>query len=130
MNEIITVAGIGIISTGLIIILKQYRPEFAFGTLLASGIIILLYIVSCLDRTVDYIVDIISVSGIDHKKFMILFQSIGIIILSEISAEICSDCGQGSVSSKIILAGKAIVLMNAMPLYSEIIDIIKNLLNV
>lgn len=130
MNEIITIAGIGIISTGLIIILKQYRPEFAFGALLASGIVILLLVFSYFEKTAGYINEIIAVSGIGYERFSVLFRCLGIIILSEISSEICSDCGQGSVSSKIILAGKALVLMNAVPLYAEIIDIIKNLLNV
>ena len=129
MNEIITIAGIGIVSAGLILILKQYRPEFAFGALLACGILILFYILSYFKETSEYINEIISVSGIGYEKFSILFRCIGITVLSEIASEICSDCGQSSVSSKIILAGKAIVLMNAIPLYSEIIDVIKNLLN-
>ena len=36
MNSIFTIAGIGIVSTAFVIILKQYRPEFAFGAALAA----------------------------------------------------------------------------------------------
>ncbi len=130
MNEIITVAGIGIITTGLVIILKQYRPEFAFGVLLAAGILILFNIFTYFEKIADYINEIISISGIGYDKFSILFRCLGVVIISEIASEICSDCGQGSVASKISFAGKAIILMTAIPLYSEIIDVIKKLLSV
>ena len=43
MNSIFTIAGIGIVSTAFVIILKQYRPEFAFSAALAAGIILLFF---------------------------------------------------------------------------------------
>ena len=45
MNEIFTIAGIGIVSTSLVLILKQYKPEFAFAAALAAGIFIFGYTV-------------------------------------------------------------------------------------
>ena len=42
MNEILVISGIGIISASVYVILKQYRPEFAFASSLCAGIIILM----------------------------------------------------------------------------------------
>lgn len=127
MNSIITIAGIGIVSAALVIVLKQYRPEFAFGAALAAGIIILIYTIGIFSESLQYISELISVSGIDKEKYEILFRCFGICVITKIASETCKDCGQCSLSSKIDLAGKSLILINSFPLFSEIIRIIKNL---
>ena len=129
MNEIFTIAGIGIIAAAFIIILKQYRPEFAFGAALACGIVILIYVVSAFSEIFKEIKDLAEISGIGSEKFKILFRCLGICFITKTASEICSDCGQNSVASKIDFAGKTTVLISAIPLYSEIAEIIKNLIN-
>ncbi len=127
MSDIFTVAGIGIISTGIIIMLKQYRPEFAFGAALSAGIIILFFTIGVFSEVFRYISELISLSGIDKEKYEILFRCFGICAVTKIASETCKDCGQSSISSKIEFAGKAITVINSLPLFSEIIDIIKKL---
>lgn len=127
MNNIFEIAGIGIVSSAIIIILKQYRPEFAFSASLICGIILLLYSVISFSEINETLKEIIEISGIENEKYEILFRCLGISIVSKIASEACSECGQGSISSKIDLAGKTIILFTAMPLFTEIIEIIRNL---
>lgn len=127
MNNIFEIAGIGIVSSAVIIILKQYRPEFAFSASLICGIILLLYSVISFSEINETLKEIIAISGIENEKYEILFRCLGISIVSKIASEACSECGQGSISSKIDLAGKTIILLTAMPLFTEIIEIIRNL---
>ena len=127
MNNIFEIAGIGIVSSAVIIILKQYRPEFAFSASLICGIILLLYSVISFSEINETLKEIIEISGIENEKYEILFRCLGISIVSKIASEACSECGQGSISSKIDLAGKTIILFTAMPLFTEIIEIIRNL---
>ena len=129
MNEIFTVAGIGIIAAAFIIILKQYRPEFAFGAALAFGIIILIYTIRLFQDIFTEIKDLVEISKIGTEKFKILFRCLGICFITKTASEICSDCGQNSVATKIDFAGKTTVLISALPLYSEIAEIIRNLIN-
>ena len=127
MNNIFEIAGIGIVSSAVIIILKQYRPEFAFSASLICGIILLLYSVISFSEINETLKEIILISGIENEKYEILFRCLGISIVSKIASEACSECGQGSISSKIDLSGKTIILLTAMPLFTEIIEIIRNL---
>lgn len=127
MNTIFTVAGIGIISAGLYIILKQYRPEFAFAVTLISGIILLLFSVSSFKEIIENINELISISGTEKEKYKVLLKCLGICIITKIASETCKDCGENSVASKIDLAGKTFILASAMPLFGEIIGIIKEL---
>ncbi len=129
MNEIFTIAGIGIIAAGFIIILKQYRPEYAFGAALAAGILLLLYTVTLLSGIFEQIKTFVSLSGIENEKYQILLRCLGICMVTKAASEVCKDCGQASISSKIDLAGKTVVLFTAMPLFGEIIGLIKELID-
>ncbi|MBQ5329408.1 MAG: stage III sporulation AC/AD family protein [Oscillospiraceae bacterium] len=128
MNSIFTIAGIGIVSTAFVIILKQYRPEFAFGAALAAGIILLFFSVSCFTEIIKTINDFIDISNAGKEKYEILIKCLGICMVTKIASETCKDCGENSIASKIDLAGKAVVLTFSMPLFQEVIFIIKDLL--
>lgn len=129
MNEIFTIAGIGIVSTSFVLILKQYRPEFAFAAALAAGIFIFGYTILVSSDIFEHVKELIDVSGIDREKYAILFRCFGICLITKIASETCKDCGQSSISSKIDFAGKIAILLTAIPLYSEIIEIIRSLID-
>lgn len=128
MNEILSIAGIGIITSALVIVLKQYKPEFAFGVILISGIIITVYTVFLLSDFFGYCRDLISLSGMDGEKTGILLRCAGICIVSKIASETCRDCGEMTVSSRIEFAGKAVMIICALPLFREITGIIRELM--
>ena len=128
MNTIFTIAGIGIISAGFYVILKQYRPEFAFAAILSAGIILLLFSLSSFSEIIEKINELIELSGTEKEKYKILLKCLGICMITKIASETCRDCGESSVASKIDLAGKAFILTSAMPLFGEIIGIIKELI--
>ena len=83
MNNIFEIAGIGIVSSAVIIILKQYRPEFAFSASLICGIILLLYSVISFSEINETLKEIILISGIENEKYEILFRCLGISIVSK-----------------------------------------------
>lgn len=128
MSEIITIAGIAVISSGMIILLKQYKPEYAFTVALCSGIIIVLYITGFLGEIFYFIKELILLSNVDKGSFGILLKCMSIAVITKIASDACSDFGQGSVSSKVELSGKIIMLFCAIPLYNEILNIIKSLI--
>lgn len=125
MNEIFAVSGIGIVSAGLVILIKQYKPELAFGVAVSSGIIIILYVIGFFTEIFSVLSKIISYSGIGDERFSILFRCMGICIVTKIASETCRDCGQSSAASKIDLAGKALIISASLPLFSEIIELIR-----
>jgi stage III sporulation protein AD len=122
------ISGIGIVSAAFYIILKQYRPEFAFACGLCAGIIILVLSLSFFGEIIEHIKKLVLISGTDSEKYKILFRCFGICIITKIASETCKDCGQESVSSKIDFAGKTVILFSALPLVSEIIEIIENII--
>ena len=72
MSEILVISGIGIISASVYVILKQYRPEFAFASSFCAGIIILMLSFSFFSEIFEHIKIFVSVSGTDSEKYKIL----------------------------------------------------------
>ena len=127
MNDIFTISGIGIISAAIVIILRQYRPEFSFAAALLAGILIILTSLSYFTEIFVFIKRLVSVSGIDSEKFEILLKCFGICVVTKIASETCKDCGLESISSKIDFSGKTIILISSLPLFSEILEVIEKL---
>jgi len=127
MSEIITIAGVAIIASGTAILLKQYKPEYAFGISLAAGASILIFTVLKLSEVTETLESFVSVSGINNEYYKIMLRCLGVCMITKITSETCKDCGQGAISSKVDMAGKIIILVIAMPLFSEIISIVRAL---
>ncbi|MBQ3237416.1 MAG: hypothetical protein IJA92_07810 [Oscillospiraceae bacterium] len=125
MNEIFTVAGLAVVSSGIAVLLKQYKPEYAFGAVFAFGIIIMLYIIGFFREIFELLQNLVSFSGIKESNFEIILKCSGICLVTKIASDSCKDCGNESVSSKVELAGKALMILCAVPLMEEIMELIK-----
>ena len=56
--EIIKIIGIGLTALIIIILLKQYKPEFAIYISLLTGVLILLFVIDDLKRNNKFITNI------------------------------------------------------------------------
>ena len=130
MSEIITVAGIAVAAAGAAILLKQYKPEYAFGISIAAGIIFLLFIVTRASEIIGEISGFADASGINSENYGIVLRCLGVCLITNAAAETCKDCGQSSIASKVVVAGKALVLIIALPLFSELMNVIKAILEI
>lgn len=130
MNEIVTVAGIAVASAGAAVLLKQYKPEYAFGISVAAGVIFLLFIAVRAGEIIDEINAFASASGINSENYGIVLRCLGVCLVTNAAAETCKDCGQSSIASKLVIAGKALVLIIALPLFSELMNVIKAILEI
>ena len=71
---------------------------------------------------------IISKTGINAELFSIILKIVGIGYLIEFAANICSDSGNPAIADKIVLGGKLIILTVSMPIITNLLDIIVELL--
>lgn len=89
--EIIKIVSIGIIGVILIIILKQYRPEFSIYISIIVGIIILTLTMDKLTNIMNLIKSITNKANINNQFIAILIKMTGIAFLSEFAVSICKD---------------------------------------
>jgi len=126
--EIIKIIGIGLVSLILIIIIKQYKPEFAVYVSLIAGAIILTMTFSKISGIIDLINSLSSKVSI-HKEFITLLIKItGIAILTEFAVSICKDTGESAIANKIDMGGKVVMVSMSVPIIAGLLETIMKIL--
>mgnify|MGYP002518378079 CR=1 FL=1 len=122
MDGLYKIIAVGIISALIIICLKNANSELAAPVSVASGLLILLMTVSYVKEFVSFFGDIASVAEIDEGIYKIVLKVLAISYLSEFASGAVEDLGQKNLSEKIQFAGKAIMIVLAMPLLKNLIE--------
>ena len=128
MNEIIKIIGIGLIALILIIIIKQYRPEFAIYISLIAGTLILYLALNELSKVIELLKNISDKSGINSQFLSILIKMTGIAFLAEYALSISKDAGENAIASKIELGSKAIIISMSVPIIYNLLEVILKIL--
>lgn len=128
MSEVIKIIGIGMISLIIIIIIKQYRPEFAVYISIIAGILILAISLQKMGEIVGLIKSISDKAGINGEFLKIILKITGIAILAEFAVSICKDSGESAIASKIEMGSKVIIISMSIPIISSLLELMLNIL--
>ena len=120
--EIVKIMGVGFTALIVIILLKQYKPEFAVYVSLIAGVIILFMVFSKLEGIVDLLQNLASSSGVNSQFLSILIKITGIAVLTEFAVSICNDSGESAIASKVDLGGKVIIISLSIPIISSLLE--------
>lgn len=126
--EIVKIIGIALISLTIIIMLKQYRPEYAIFISLLTGALILLLVMDRLTGIINLIQSIQSKFSINTQFIALLIKITGIAFLSEFAVSICKDSGEAAIANKIELGSKIIIISMSIPIISSLLEVILKIL--
>ena len=90
--DIIKIIGIGLISLIAIIVIRQYKPEFAVYITLTASVLILTLAFDKLFDIVNLLKNIANKTAINTAYISLLIKITGIAILTEFAVSICKDC--------------------------------------
>ena len=126
--DIIKIIGIGLVALIIIVILKQYRPEFAMYVSLGAGVLILTLIATKLSGIVEVLKSLASKTAINNEFLILIIKITGIAILTEFAVSICKDSGESAIASKVDLGGKVIIMSMSIPIMSSLLETIIKIL--
>lgn len=126
--EIIKIIGIALIALIIIILLKQYRPEFVIYISLLTGVLILVLVMDKLQGIIGLLQSLANKSSINSTFLALLIKITGIAFLSEFAVSICKDSGEGAIASKIEIGSKIIIISMSIPIISSLLEIILKIL--
>lgn len=122
--EIVKIVGIAFIALIIIIMLKQYRPEYAIFISILTGILILILVMDRLTGIINLIESIQDKFSINTEFIALLIKITGIAFLSEFAVSICKDSGEAAIASKIEIGSKIIIISMSIPIISALLEII------
>lgn len=117
-----------LISLALILLLKQYRPEFALLASVTSALILLIYGIAKAGDIISTVRSLTERAGIDEQNVMLVLKALGICYIVQIAKDVCADSGQTALSDRIDFIGKVTVVAMSLPLLMQIIGIVTQLL--
>lgn len=126
--DIVKIIGIALVTTFAVMVLRPTRPELAAVVSIAGGVIVLLMAVDALSQVLTSFTAIVNRTGIKSEVFGALLKIIGIGYLADFAAGICADAGNNSMAQKVTLSGKVIILVLALPIINNLIEIIVGIL--
>lgn len=126
--DIVKIIGVGLIALIIIVILKQYKPEFAMYVSLIAGALILFMLLDKLTGIVELLANLSNKAGINNQFLGILLKITGIAFLTEFAVSICQDSGETTIANKIDLGGKVIIIAISIPIISALLELIIKIL--
>ena len=128
MDEIIKIIGIGLIALVIVVILKQYRPEYTIYVSIIAGVLILFLAMEKLSGIINLLQSISDKTYINKQFLGILLKITGIAIISEFAISICKDSGETAIANKIDLGAKIIIISISIPIITALLELIINIL--
>ena len=107
MTDVIKIIGIGLLALIIIVILKQYKPEFAIYVSMIAGVLILVLSIQKLTGIINLLQSLANKTYINKSFLSILLKITGIAFITEFAVSICSDAGEKAIASKIEKIGRA-----------------------
>lgn len=128
MEAITKIIGIGLIALVIVIILKQYRPEYAIYVSIIAGILILFLTIEKLSGIINLLQSISDKTYINKQFLGILLKITGIAIITEFAVSICADAGEKAITSKLEIGSKVIIIAMSIPIISSLLELIIEIL--
>lgn len=122
--DIIKIIGVGLIAVIILVIIKQYKPEFSMYVSIIAGAIIIFMVLDKITGIITLLTNLSKKTGMNAEYLGILLKITGIAILTEFAVSICKDSGENAIAGKVDFGGKIIVISMSIPIISALMEII------
>ena len=126
--DVIKVIGIGLIALIIIVIVRQYKPEFTLYVSLLAGASILLLVMDKLSEIINLLTALANKTALNNEFLKLLIKITGIAFLTEFAVSICKDTGETAIANKVDMGSKVIIVAMSIPIISSLLETIIDVL--
>lgn len=126
--EILRIFIVGIVCLVLVLTVKKESPVTALFISISGGIVIIYMFLPQLSVCFETLLDISFGSSVSSDYIEIILKITGISYLAEFCTQLCADCGQTSIGSKIEVAAKIFIMGVSMPVIMGLIKSVNALM--
>lgn len=124
--SLFAICGLVLAVTLFMLLIRQFRPEYAPPISICLTIFVSLAAISTMVPLINYLKEL----QLEHfgRYLPYLFKSMGIAFLTATAADLCRDCGENAVATKLELLGKCEIVLLSLPLLKELLGIAVSLM--
>lgn len=123
------ICGLLLIAAVLAVTLRSARPEWSLLLGVLAGALVSLAAVLSLSDALELIRALLERTGIGGDTALLLLKALGICLLTQFTADVCRDAGETGLASRAEFAGKAALLLTALPLFSQVVELALTLMD-
>lgn len=127
MEIFLKAAAIALVTVVLTALLKKQSKELALLLTLAACMLIGVFLVQLAEPLVDFLSKLRNLAGLDKSLMTPLLKTIGIGLLTQISANVCNDAGESAIAKLIEICGGVLALYVALPLLEAVLDLMEQM---
>lgn len=128
MEEILKVAAVATTAALCAMVLQKNVQELGMVLALAAGTLILGFSLNAVQGIRDLMDTLAETAGIAPEVIAPVVKTVGIAVVTRITAELCRDAKEGGIAAFVETAGAAMALFVSLPLLEAVLATITGLL--
>ena len=122
MIESFKLFGIAILCAIACVMIKNYRNEFLVTARICGIIILFTFVLGMISPIIEFISGLAG-QALEEQYIEILLKTLAIAYITNISSDICKDCGEGNIASAVEMKGKVEIILLSLPLLEGILEL-------
>ncbi|MDD2585349.1 MAG: stage III sporulation protein AD [Syntrophomonadaceae bacterium] len=126
--EIAQIVGLALVTTIMLIILRQEKPVMALILSIVFSIVIFTFMMGKMASIINVMKELVRQAEINYFFLATILKILGVAYLGEFAAAICQDAGEQAVARKVEFAAKIIIAVLALPIMIAILESLMQLM--
>ena len=108
-----------ILAVVVLLVLRQAKPEWGIPVRLAATLTAMGVILSLAGQVITTLSDLsvsLGTTALDGESWTLVLRALGLAFLTEVTASVCRDSGEGTLAGWVETAGKLEILLLSFPL--------------
>ena len=128
MPDMVKIAAIAVAAALCAVVVKKNVAELGMVLALCAGAIILSCSLGALEGVKELMDTLADTAGLSPAVLAPVVKTVGIAVLTRVSAELCRDAKEGGVAAFVETAGAAAALLVSLPLLKTVLSMVTGLL--
>ncbi len=128
MDIFIKAAAGVLIAVVVSLILSREGKDFSILLVICVSFMVGVTALSYVEKILEFIRSLESVGNLNSQLLAILFKSVGIGLICEITTMICADSGNSALGKMIQILSTVVILWLCIPLFSKLLELIQQVL--
>lgn len=128
MNVIIKATAVVLVTLVVYLLLLKQGKDFSLLLSVAVCAMVAVAALQYLEPIFDFF-DSLQLSGsLDEDALELVLKTVGIGLLVEVSALICTDCGNAAMGKVLQILGSIVILSLSLPLFTSLMELVEEIL--
>ena len=128
MPDMVKIAAIAVAAARCAVVVKKNVAELGMVLALCAGAIILSCSLGALAGVKELMDTLADTAGLSPAVLAPVVKTVGIAVLTRVSAELCRDAKEGGIAAFVETAGAAAALLVSLPLLKTVLSMVTGLL--